>query len=58
MTSSPRSHASLRRFGPDERGNIAVIFAIVLVPVLSFVGAAIDYSRASRARTAMQGALD
>ena len=58
MTSSPRSLASLCRFASDERGNIAIMFAIALVPILSFVGAAIDYSRASRARTAMQGALD
>ena len=46
------------RFASNERGNIAVIFAIALLPTLSFLGAAIDYSRASRARTAMQGALD
>ena len=41
-----------------EQGNIATIFAISLVPILAFVGAAIDYSRAARARTAMQAALD
>lgn len=46
------------RFVRAEHGNIAVIFAIVLVPILSFVGAAIDYSRAVRARSAMQAALD
>ncbi|MCA1467068.1 TadE/TadG family protein [Bradyrhizobium sp. IC3195] len=48
----------LARFAAAEQGNIAVIFAIALVPVLSFVGAAIDYSRAAQARTAMQSALD
>lgn len=48
----------LARFTAAEQGNIAVIFAIALVPVLSFVGAAIDYSRAAQARTAMQSALD
>ncbi|MDO9353298.1 MAG: pilus assembly protein, partial [Solirubrobacteraceae bacterium] len=42
----------------DERGNIAVIFAIAMLPMLSFIGAAIDYSRASSARTAMQTTLD
>lgn len=51
------SHA-LRRFTRAKDGNIAVIFAIVLVPLISFVGAAIDYSRASNARTAMQAAAD
>jgi Flp pilus assembly protein TadG len=46
------------RFRRDSSGNVAVIFLIALVPLLSFMGAAIDYSRASSARTAMQAALD
>jgi Flp pilus assembly protein TadG len=45
-------------FRRDQRGNIAVIFGLALLPLLSFVGAAIDYSRASRAHTSMQSALD
>lgn len=49
---------AVQRFKADERGNIAVIFAIVLVPIISFIGAAIDYTRAANARTAMQAALD
>jgi len=40
----------LARFAAAEQGNIAVIFAIALVPVLSMVGAAVDYSRAVQAR--------
>ncbi|MBR0817406.1 pilus assembly protein [Bradyrhizobium liaoningense] len=48
----------LARFAGAEQGNIAVIFAIALVPVLGFVGAAIDYSRAAQARTSLQVALD
>ncbi|MCK1288331.1 TadE/TadG family protein [Bradyrhizobium sp. 44] len=48
----------LARFAAAEQGNIAVIFAIALLPVLGFVGAAIDYSRAAQARSAMQAALD
>lgn len=48
----------LARFAAAEQGNIAFIFAIALVPVLSFVGAAIDYSRAAQARSSMQSALD
>jgi Flp pilus assembly protein TadG len=46
------------RFAKANDGNIAVIFAIALLPILGFVGAAIDYSRAANARTAMQAALD
>jgi Flp pilus assembly protein TadG len=46
------------RFRRDQRGNIAVIFAIALLPLLTFVGAAIDYSRANNARSSMQAAMD
>jgi Flp pilus assembly protein TadG len=46
------------RFVPATGGNVAVIFAIVLVPLLGFVGAAVDYTRASSARSSMQVALD
>jgi Flp pilus assembly protein TadG len=49
--------AATRFVGADE-GNIAVIFCIALVPILGFVGAAIDYTRANSARSSMQAALD
>ncbi|GLR85823.1 TadE/TadG family type IV pilus assembly protein [Bradyrhizobium iriomotense] len=48
----------LSRFISDRRGNIAVIFAIALLPVLAAVGAAVDYSLAVRARTKLMAALD
>jgi Flp pilus assembly protein TadG len=47
-----------RRFAGANQGNIAVIFALAAVPIISFVGAAIDYSRVNSARTSMQAALD
>ncbi|MCG6203053.1 pilus assembly protein [Rhodopseudomonas sp. HC1] len=47
-----------RHLACDDRGNIAVIFAIMALPMLSFVGVAVDFSRASSARSAMQAALD
>jgi Flp pilus assembly protein TadG len=46
------------RFIKADRGNIAVTFAYALVPILGFVGAAIDYTRANSARSSMQAALD
>jgi len=46
------------RFSRDRRGNIAVIFVIALIPLLGFIGAAVDYSMVTRGRTAMQNALD
>ena len=48
----------LRKYCASNRGNVAVIFAIAAVPLISLVGAAVDYTRASKARTAMQGALN
>jgi Flp pilus assembly protein TadG len=49
---------TLRRFRHDQRGNIAVIFTIAILPMLLAVGCAIDYSRVSRALSSMQAALD
>jgi Flp pilus assembly protein TadG len=46
------------RFAGADEGNIAVIFAIALVPILGFIGAAVDYTRANSARSSMQAALD
>jgi Flp pilus assembly protein TadG len=47
-----------RRFAGANGGNIAVLFAIALLPILGFIGAAIDYSRANKSRSSMQAALD
>ncbi|MBI3700323.1 MAG: TadE/TadG family protein [Afipia sp.] len=51
------SHVAAK-FARAIDGNIAVIFAITMVPMMGFIGAAVDYSRAVNARTAMQTALD
>jgi Flp pilus assembly protein TadG len=53
-----QARRTIGHFARDRRGNIAVIFAFALMPILGLVGAAVDYSRASNARTAMQAALD
>lgn len=41
-----------------DRGNVAMMFAVALVPMIGIIGTAIDYSRAVAARSAMQAALD
>lgn len=57
-----RTLRSLRQavttFSRDRRGNVAVIFAVATIPLLGFVGASIDYSRANAFRTKFQDALD
>ncbi|MEH2514240.1 Flp pilus assembly protein TadG [Nitrobacteraceae bacterium AZCC 1564] len=45
-------------FRSAKDGNVAVIFAFSLVPMLLAVGAAVDYTRANNSRTNMQAALD
>ena len=54
----PKSAQLLGRFRRDQRGNIAVVFALTLVPVLSCIGCAIDYSRATQLRSKLQAAID
>jgi Flp pilus assembly protein TadG len=39
-------------------GNVAITFAIALVPLVGLAGAAVDYSRATNVRAKMQAALD
>ncbi len=53
-----RLRTAARRFAGADQGNIAVIFALAAVPIITLVGAAIDYSRANSARSSMQAALD
>jgi len=46
------------RFLQDRRGVVVPIFALMVTAIFGFVGAAIDYSRASATRVALQAALD
>jgi Flp pilus assembly protein TadG len=53
-----RLAARLSRFRQDKAANIAVIFAIALIPILEAVGCAVDYSMASRMKAKLQAAAD
>lgn len=46
------------RFAGDRHGNIAIVFALSVVPIVGFVGAAVDYSHANSVKVAVQAALD
>ena len=48
----------LTRFWKDRQGNVAPMLGIAIIPLIGFVGAAVDYSRANATRTAFQSALD
>lgn len=53
-----QARSAATRFHRAESGNVAVFFAIAILPMLALVGAAIDYARVNNARTALQTALD
>ena len=48
----------LKNFSKDVRGNTAVIFALTVVPLILAAGASIDWVRANRVQTVLQGAAD
>ena len=47
-----------KRFRRSERGNVATMFALALVPVFGVMGAAIDYARVTDVRAKLADALD
>jgi Flp pilus assembly protein TadG len=47
-----------KRFLGDRRANVATIFAIAAIPLLSVTGAVVDYTYGFRLRTLAQDALD
>ena len=48
----------LARGARDERGNVAIIFALTLLPMLGLVGIGIDYGRAMGAKTTLDASAD
>jgi Flp pilus assembly protein TadG len=53
-----RIRTAVSRFARANDGNIAILFGIAVIPIITFVGAAVDYTRANAARSSMQAALD
>ncbi|MGA2125578.1 MAG: pilus assembly protein TadG-related protein [Xanthobacteraceae bacterium] len=53
-----RLAARIRSFGTATDGNVAIIFAIALLPVVGALGIGIDYARGNRVRSELQTALD
>lgn len=45
-------------FRRDERGNVAMMMGLTLLPIIMMVGASIDYGRAVTTRTQLQSAAD
>jgi Flp pilus assembly protein TadG len=55
---SSRIAALISRFRHDNKANIVTIFAFTLVPILTAIGCATDYSLAVRMKSKMQSAAD
>jgi Flp pilus assembly protein TadG len=53
-----RLQSKLRNFRSSERGNVMVMFSLATIPMIGFVGAAVDYSRGNSAKVEMQAAID
>jgi Flp pilus assembly protein TadG len=58
MNAWKKFRRTLSAFRVAQAGNVAITFAFASLPIIGFVGAAIDYSRANAVKAAMQTALD
>jgi Flp pilus assembly protein TadG len=56
MSSTPKS--IFKRWMLDQRGTIAIIFGLTVIPFVIVAGGTVDYGRAVTARTSMQQASD
>jgi Flp pilus assembly protein TadG len=54
----PRLLKLFRRFVPETNGNVAMSFALAIVPMLLVTGAAVDIVRSNNAQSALQAATD
>ena len=55
---SPKPHVSLDRFARDERGVVAVLFALIAIVLFLAVGLAIDMIRYTHASSKVAAAID
>ena len=53
-----RLQLAFKNFRAARDGNVALTFALAVVPVIGMVGAAVDYSRANSVQADLQAALD
>lgn len=49
---------TLNRFANDERGGVAVIFAAMLIPLITIISLSIDYGRALKVNSEISSAAD
>ena len=49
---------SMRRFSRDRRGNVAIIFALSMIPCVFLIGMALDFTSATQKRVQLNAAAD
>jgi Flp pilus assembly protein TadG len=52
------SNRTLRRFLRDEKGNLSVMFALILVPAVGLIGMSVDYTMAAKRKALLDGIAD
>jgi Flp pilus assembly protein TadG len=58
LTAWSKFRRTQRAFRRAREGNVAITFAIAIVPILAFVGAAVDFGSANSVQASFQSALD
>jgi Flp pilus assembly protein TadG len=58
MTAASTPASLFKRFTADQKGNVAIMLGLAIVPFIMAAGAAIDYGRYNGAQTHVQSALD
>jgi Flp pilus assembly protein TadG len=53
-----RVGGAIRRFRRSEGGNVLLTFALLLIPLMAAIGAAVDYGRANNYRSQLMAAAD
>jgi Flp pilus assembly protein TadG len=48
----------MRRFSRDRRGNVAMIFALSIIPIMFFAGMGLDFAAATQKRVKLNAAAD
>lgn len=52
------ARSTARRFGDDQRGAVAIVFALLVVPTIGIASVAIDYGRLLKIKSSLQFAAD
>ncbi len=58
MTNRMNVGSTLLRFGSDRRGAVAIMFTVMLIPMIITVGVAVDYARMVQYKADLQNAVD